>query len=62
MNPKNHRVNNIFSRNPDSKPLFLPKINIKTQAAQIINIMQSLNIFIRISGPIPEVKKICIDQ
>ena len=38
------------------------KLN-KTQAAQIRNIMQSSSTFIRMSGPIPEVKKkICIDK
>ena len=45
MNPKNYWVNNIFSKTPDSKPLFLLKINIKTQAAQIKNIHVVFNHF-----------------
>ena len=34
----------------------------KTNNVQIRNMMQYSNTFIRISGPISEVKKICIDQ
>ena len=47
----------IFSKTPDSIPLFLLKIKIKTQPAQTKNITQSWSTFIRISGPVPEVKK-----
>ena len=48
----------ISSKAPDQKLLFLLKIKTnKTQAAQIKNIMQSSSTFIRISGPIPEIKK-----
>ena len=34
----------------------------RSQPAKITSIMEPSNTFIRISGPIPEVKKICIDQ
>ena len=39
--------------------LFLLKIKMKqkTQSPKIRNVIQSLSTFIRISGPIPEVKK-----
>ena len=37
------------------------KLN-ENQTAQIRNIVQSLRTFIKLSGPIPEVKEICIDQ
>ena len=45
----------IFSKASDWK--FLIKIKIKTQAAQIRNTIQPSSTFIRISVPIPEVKK-----
>ena len=53
----------IFSKAPDGKSMLLLNIKInKTQAVQITNTMQSSNTFIKISRPIPEVKKIRIDQ
>ena len=54
----------IFRKAPDWKRFFFFLILIlnKISAAQTKNIMQSSSTFIRISSPIPELKKICIDQ
>ena len=47
----------FFSKAPDWKPLFLPKIKFKqNQAAQIRNTMLYSSIIIRISGPMPKPK------
>ena len=52
-----------FSKAPNRKPLFLLKVKIKQKAATRNKEYNTGFItFIRISGPIPEVKKICIDQ
>ena len=50
----------VFSVKLQTEYLFLLKIKMKqkTQSPKIRNVMQSLSTFIRISGPIPEVKKI----
>ena len=48
----------IFSKVPDRKPLFLLNIKIKQNpGCQISSIMQYLNTFVRISGPIPNKTK-----
>ena len=53
----------IFCKAPGWRSLFLLKIKMEqTSGCQIRNIMQSSSTFVRILGPIPEVKKICIDQ
>ena len=51
----------IFSKPPDWKPWFLLVIKTK-QNCQNKKYNAIFQPFIRISGPIPQVKKICIDQ
>ena len=52
-----------FSKAPNRKSLFLLKAKIKQEAAsRNKEYNAAFNTFIRISGPISEVKKICIDE
>ena len=55
-------IKEAFSIKIQTENLFLLKMKIKIQAAQIRNTMQSSSTFTRISRPIPEVKKNFIDQ
>ena len=60
--PWNKKGVDIFSKAPGWKPLFLLKVKSKTQNAKTRNTIQSSSTFIRISGPILEVRKFALKK